>query len=189
MLNYNVSEHLKKDRLFIDFVKCFERNGKLKTLKKGETLLNEGGECSDLFFIKKGIFKSFKMVDDKEIVIGFTFSGNFDCSPASLFGINKNSYTIEAIVDSEIVKIDLDKFRLAFKNNEVFVGIINVLLIEYIKTMEIRLFDASSLTAEARYKKLLHSQPSQMKDIPLTLIASFLGITNERLSRIRKKMF
>lgn len=188
MLIYKINEYLKEDKLFIDFLNCFEKNGKVVKLKKGEILINADIKSYNLYYIKRGIFKSFKWVDDRETVIGFTFNGNFDCSPTSLFGNNKNTYTIEAIIDSEILKIDLEEFRLAFKNNENFYKIINLLLIEYIKTMEIRLFETLSLTAEERYKKLLYNYPTQIQEIPLSLIASFLGITKERLSRIRKKI-
>jgi CRP/FNR family transcriptional regulator, anaerobic regulatory protein len=188
MLNYKLSDSLNTDKRLRDIINCFEKNGQPVQYKKGKVLTNESKKSNELYFVKKGILKSFKWVNDRECVIGFTFSGNFDCNPIALFGNSKNSYTIQAVIDSEIIKFNLEEFMKIYKNNELFYEIANLLLIEYIKTMEIRFFESVSLTAEERYKKLLREHPLQLQEIPLSLIASFLGITNERLSRIRRNI-
>ncbi|MNT86759.1 hypothetical protein D3C72_2270840 [compost metagenome] len=58
----------------------------------------------------------------------------------------------------------------------------------YISILENRVIEVISLTAEQRYKQLLQQQSSVIENIPLSQIASFLGITQERLSRIRQKL-
>lgn len=177
----------KSDKQLSDFISFVKTNGKSVLYKRGDILIRESESSNLFFYIKSGVLKSYRWVHDREYILGFTFTGDLDCNPGALLGKSKSSYSIAAVTDCEIIKFNMIDFKGQYKSSEPLENMVNRILLEYIKTLEYRMFDAISLTAEERYKKLLNEQPVLFQQIPLTNIASFLGITKERLSRIRKK--
>lgn len=71
---------------------------------------------------------------------------------------------------------------------EDFLNIVSIVFARYSVFLETQLIESLSLTAVERYHKLLLQQPDKIQYLPLALIASYLGISVERLSRIRQKM-
>ena len=167
------------------FLSVIERIGEPKIIKKGETLVREGTRPSFFFYIKSGAFKTSIVKKDKSYILGFTLNGDIDCCPSSLLKNIQNNFSIEAIVDSDVLICDFKDFK-NICTPEKYNSITNNIMTNYIRILENRVIEAISLTAEERYNYLLESHPSIIKRIPLKLIASYLGITNERLSRIRR---
>ncbi|WP_026762928.1 Crp/Fnr family transcriptional regulator [Sediminibacterium salmoneum] len=179
-LYVNISE--KQSAYFLSVI---ERIGKPRIVKKGEVLIREG-KCSTFFFyIKSGAFKTSIVRNDKSYILGFTLNGDIDCCPSSLLKNIKNNFSIEAISDSDVLICDFKDFK-NICSPEKFNSITNNIMANYIRILENRVIEAISLTAEDRYNYLLENNPLIIKSIPLSLIASYLGITKERLSRIRR---
>lgn len=158
-----------------------------KFFKKGKTIIRQGAFPSFFFYIVSGIFKTYFTINGRQYIIGFTFAGDIDCCPSSLLSDKPNNFSIEAITDSEVLICDLKDFRNACTEQE-YLMLINALLVKYLGVIESRMADSISLTAEQRYQQLLQLQPEEVKQIPLKSIAAYLGISLERLSRIRKKL-
>lgn len=178
----NSSNNLEKD--FFDVIK---KIGKPSLIKKGKTIIRYDSHASFFFYIVTGVFKTSFTVDSKEYVIGFTFKGDVDCCPTSLLSGKPNNFGIEAISDAEVLICDIKDFQKACNEQEYLI-FINSVLVNYLEIVENRMADSISLTAEERYRRLLQTQPEEVKQIPLKYIAAYLGITLERLSRIRKKI-
>jgi CRP/FNR family transcriptional regulator, anaerobic regulatory protein len=162
--------------------------GAQKTIPKGKQMVSEGEKSNFFFYIIEGGFKSYITKGDREYILGFSFADDVDACPYALFGGHANTYTLEAFMDSEIIKIrktDLDNFCRA---NEGFENFVQKSLIDYIGLVEVTLFDLISKTAEERYIDLRKNFQSQIEKISLSDIAKYLGVTQERLSRIRKKI-
>ena len=168
------------------FLSIIHTIGKEKSIKKGETIIRNGSHPSFFFYIVSGAFKTSIKENDKAYILGFTFEGDLDCCPASLLKGTVNNFAIEAVLDSKVLICKLTDFQKACSPKKYSV-ITNNILTNYISILENRVIEIISLTAEQRYKKLLQQQPTVIKNIPLFHIAAFLGITQERLSRIRKK--
>lgn len=168
------------------FFSIIQKIGKEKLIKKGETIIRYGSHPSFFFYIISGACKTSLKKDDKAYILGFTFEGDVDCCPASLLKGNANNFAIEAVLDSKILICELRDFQKTCTADK-YTSITHNIMANYISILENRVIEAISLTAEQRYQQLLLQQPSLIEKIPLVHIAAYLGITQERLSRIRKK--
>jgi CRP-like cAMP-binding protein len=161
--------------------------GKVKKFTKGDFIVLEGEQCDGLYFIQSGVFRTFREDSNSEYTTGFSFMGDFETSPFSLFYDTPCQESIQAITDAVALYISKkDALECAEKNPIVQRGYL-LLMAAYIEILETRLHQHRSLTAEDRYLLLREQQPVEINKIPLSYIASFLGISKERLSRIRKK--
>ena len=162
--------------------------GKPKSIPKRTYIVEENELCKKIFFVQSGVFRTFRVTDDVEYTTGFSFSGDFDTSPFSFFYQTKATETIEAITDAKIIQFERKDLFEASKNDSALQNGINLLLAGYVEILETRLHQLRCKTAEERYLQLIAAQPNDIKKIPLGYIASFLGISKERLSRIRKNL-
>ncbi len=162
--------------------------GKEKNISKGTFIVEQGEVCTKIFLIQDGVFRTYRETNEMEYTTGFSFKGDFDTSPFSFYYELPATETIEAITDASIVVFERQDFWEATKNDPTLQNGVYLMLAGYIETLENRLHQNRSMTAEERYLQLLEEQPEEIKKISLGFIASFLGITKERLSRIRKKM-
>ncbi len=160
---------------------------KSKTIKKKKDLLRNGDVCKELAFVVSGALRSYS-VDDKGIehVLQIALDNYWISDLQSFLTNNPSDLTIEAIEDAEVLLItsfDLDRIYLEVPLMERFFR--KLFENAYINTL-MRLNSSQSESADIRYKKLLSNHPNLLKRIPLIYIASYLGITPESLSRIRK---
>ncbi len=169
------------------FYTIIQKIGKEKRIKKGETIIRYNSYPSFFFYIKSGAFKTSLKKNDKAYTLGFTLEGDIDCCPTSLLKGIANNFSIEAIVDSEVLICELKDFQAA-SSAQKYSLITNNIMANYISILENRVIEVLSMTAEQRYRKLLQQQPTLLESIPLFHIAAYLGITQERLSRIRRKI-
>lgn len=178
----NITE--KQSKYFFSII---QKIGKEKSVKKGETIIRYGSHPSFFFYIVSGAFKTCIKQNDKAYILGFTFKGDVDCCPTSLLKGVANNFAIEAVTDSKILVCELKDFQQACSVKK-YTTITNNILANYVSILENRVIETMSLTAEQRYKKLLQRQQASFEKIPLAQVAAYLGITQERLSRIRKKL-
>lgn len=168
------------------FLSIIQKIGKEKAIKKGEILIKNGSHPSFFFYILNGVFKTYIEKNDKPYILGFTFDGDIDGCPRSLLKGIANNFHIEAVVDSIVLICEFKDFQKAC-SPEKYTSITHNIITNYISLLETRTIEALAMNAEQRYEKLRLQNPNLIDKIPLTDIASFLGITTERLSRIRKK--
>ncbi|WP_224484899.1 Crp/Fnr family transcriptional regulator [Robertkochia aurantiaca] len=161
--------------------------GEAKTVPAGECIVTEGSVCSYLYYVKSGAFKAIRFPEDKEVILGFTFKGDLDTSPYAFLYGHPSRETIQAITDCEVIRISKRDFDAIAQKNPDFRSFMVYLLANYVETLVNRFVEFKAETAEFRYLQLLREQPQEAKSIPLQDLASYLGITKERLSRIRKK--
>lgn len=172
-----------------------EQENKFKALlsvqyvKQGEHFVRAGRVSRTIGFVKKGLFRYFYTTEDG---VEFT-KGLFDVNSvlSAYDAILENSpahYTIEALEDSIIETVDYDKFHQLFSEapcwNEFLVTLLQKgYLAKVRREREFLLMDA-----EQRYHSFLERYPGLEKRIKQHVIASYIGITPESLSRIRKKI-
>jgi CRP-like cAMP-binding protein len=163
---------------------------KSKTIKKKKDLLRNGDVCKELEFVVSGALRCYS-VDEKGIehVLQIALENYWISDLQSFLTNNPSDLTIEAIEDTEVLLIssfDLDRIYLEVPLMERFFR--KLFENAYINTL-MRLNSSQSESADIRYKKLLSNHPNLLKRIPLLYIASYLGITPESLSRIRKNAY
>ena len=169
------------------FYSIINKIGKKKKLSKGRSIIKIGSPSTFFFFIERGVCQTSALVNEKKYSLGFSFAGDVDCCPISLLQGKPNNFLIESVTDVEILICSLHDFKKSISEVEYY-KIISQVLTYYLSVIEKRLIESISLTAEKRYLNLLQLQPDKVKQIPLASIASYLGISQERLSRIRKKI-
>lgn len=182
LLYGNITE--KQSKYFFSII-C--KIGKERLVEKGETIIRYGSHPSFFFYIVSGAFKTSIKSNDKAYILGFTFEGDVDCCPTSLLKGLSNNFAIEAVTDSKILVCELTDFQKACSARK-YTSITSNILANYVSILENRVIETISLTAEQRYRNLLQKPHASIDKIPLSQIAAYLGVTQERLSRIRKKI-
>jgi CRP-like cAMP-binding protein len=162
---------------------CFEQ----VELHKNDLLLSEGQQCRHLYFLEKGALRGFYNADGKEITHWFGFENDFVTSFHSFITREpavENIQLLENCTLWSISKETLTGLLNQFHEIERLVRIINE---KYYIRLEERFVNAQFKTAAERYENLLTESPHILERVPLGYIASYLGISQETLSRIRSK--
>lgn len=159
-----------------------------KKVRKNQYLLEECEVSDFVGFVIKGSFRLFRIGDDKEEYIMRFAVENWWISDYTSFmsGLPSKCY-IEALEDSEVLRFSKEKWNELLAASPNFKHIIETLTAKNFEAHQNRIFSNISDPAELRYEKFVHSYPDLYNRIPLYMIASFLGLTRETLSRVRKQ--
>ena len=160
-----------------------------KTIRKHQFLLNEGDICKNFCFVNSGCLREYT-IDKKGIehIIQFAIADWWISDLNSFLSGLPATYNIDALQDSEVLlleKSSRDELLDACPKMERFFRLL--LEANYIATRQ-RVADSLSETAEGRYLKFVKTYPKLFEQIPQSQIASYLGITPQSLSRIRKEL-
>ncbi len=159
---------------------------KEEKVAKKEFILKEGEVCKNIYFIESGYFKSFHLRDGKEIVQWFMKTNDVIISVNSFYNQVLSYEFIQATEDSIVHFISYENLEYLYKNFMELNFIGRHLTQHYYALSEQRLFSMRKQKAEDRYLFLLNTHPEIIQNASRTDIASYLGISLETLSRIRK---
>lgn len=160
-----------------------------KRLKKKRVLIGEGEICKYTVFVEKGLLRSYK-ADDKgnEHILQFALEGWWMGDLYSFLTNETSLYNIEALEDSELLLITKPSWDLLLERVPAFERYFRVLIQNNLINTQRRLMGSFTETAEEKYKKLLREFPDILQRVPQHMIASYLGITRETLSRTRSQI-
>ena len=178
-----------KDRLKgIDITPMVNAFSASRILKKGEYLVRPGGYSSFLAFINYGAFRVY-FINDKGIEIStwFSFENMFVTDLLSYYKGSPAIYYVEAIEESEIFIIQKTMLEKLFLTHPEFREFGRRFAENGMVLLMERMVSLQTKTAEERYLELL-AQPQFLNKIPLKYLATYLGITDTSLSRLRKKI-
>jgi len=164
------------------------KHGTYMKIKKGEQFSLQGKVNHRGAYIEEGLFR-YTHVDEKGNihVVGYTFSGEFTGSLCTLINTDKPSLvTIEAVCDSKIYLIHYSEIKKMFATNVEAMQVRCALIEQSYLLMYNRLLDLYCKTTEELYLELLDRCPNIQTYITLKEIASFLQVTPETISRIRR---
>ncbi|MFZ4928382.1 Crp/Fnr family transcriptional regulator [Chryseobacterium sp. Mn2064] len=161
----------------------------LKKLKKKQYLLQEGDVCKCLSFVSKGLLKSY-FPDEKgnEHINMFAFEGWWISDFNSFIHQEKAVLTIDAIEETEVLMITLEEYNQMLLEIPVMDRYFRILYQNSLVTKDYRLIVSNGYTAEEKYLQLAQRNHEMIKRVPHNLIASYLGLAPETISRIRKKI-
>lgn len=158
-----------------------------KNISKGTFILREGEICQHAFFVEKGLLRVYTIDENgKEHIIQFSPENWFFSDRSSLYFNEPSMYFVEAIEDSLVVFLPKNFFE--FNTPDVLARFNDRLLNNHIRHMQKRITMLLGASAEQRYLDFVHMYPDLMLRVPQWMIASYLGITPEGLSRVRKAL-
>ena len=156
-------------------------------LKKGDFFIKENRVSKEVAFVVSGLFRSFYYSSsEEEVTYCFTFSNSFVSAYSSFLSQTKTIENIQALTDIELLTISREDILILEKSSTNWLKFFKLITEqEYIK-MEKRVLLLQKESAEKKYTDLLINHPEYLQSIPLNFLASYLGITQRHLSRIRK---
>ena len=164
---------------------------KCKSLKagKGNFLLRQGEVCRQSFYVENGLLRYYSIDDKgKEHILQFAPETWFVTDRESAYFHQPSNYFIQALEDSRVILLDENFITELAQKNKSFLEFNNRLLHNHIRHLQKRINQLLSATAEERYLDFIKIYPDLLLRVPQSMVASYLGITPESLSRVRKDL-
>jgi len=160
-----------------------------RKIKRKQMILQEGFVCKHYSFVVQGCFRMYG-VDDKgyEHNIQFAAEGDWIADIGSFHAQKPSQLFIEALEPSEIIQIEQQDLYFLYINIPKLDRIFKVIIENKFVELQNRVLQTFSSTAEQRYLSFLEQYPHLTNRLPNTQIASYLGITPEFLSKVRKDL-
>ena len=160
-----------------------------KKYRKRQYLLNAGDKCLYLTFVEKGLLRSFS-VDEKghEHVMQFALEGWWISDAASFLCTDDAIYNIEAIEDCEVLLLSKEAMDEMIERIPKMERYFRLLMQNNMIALQRRIRVVQTSSAEEIYLKLMEVNPELLNRAPQQYIASYMGITPETLSRVRKQV-
>ncbi|OIQ22322.1 Crp/Fnr family transcriptional regulator [Lacinutrix sp. MedPE-SW] len=187
----NIREYIEKTVAISDEDwQLFSSKLKNRVFKKKSTILDVGETENYISFIESGIARFLipKEDKDKDITFGFCFKNEFVSAYDSFLTQKPSLYKLQALSDISMWSISYNDLQEVYEKS--FAGnVIGRLSSERLFLIKSKR-EQSLLnhTAEERYLKLFTERPNLIKEIPLKYVASYIGVTAQALSRIRKRI-
>ena len=180
-------KYLQQYNLFTDSeISEFISLATISTIKKGDFFIKQDEICTTLSFVNFGIFRSFYYSNnDEEITYCFTFPNTLLVAYSSFITQNKSEENLQALTDSEIISISKKELENLAESNNKWLNFLKIIAEKEYVELEKWIFNHQKSNAQKRYVDLIHNHPQFVQQIPLQYIASYLGITQRHLSRIR----
>jgi CRP-like cAMP-binding protein len=174
-------------RLPADAMELFMSIVERKECLKKQLLQEAGCHANHVYFIEKGIARTFYYRDGKDITYWIAAENEFAGAMASFFNRTISNKNVELLEDSIVWEFSHAKLESLYSESKEIERMGRLFAQYGIGLVEQRFDDLLFLTARERYDILLQKHPGILQRVSLGIIASYLGITRETLSRIRSK--
>lgn len=160
----------------------------LKSFSKNELITHQGEVENYTYFIVRGIVRLFIAGNEKDITLDIHFENDFANGYTSFLTRKPSHFNVQALTEVEAIAMSYDSLE-DFYNHIPTANFISRKMAEYTFVRKaIREVDFLTKSPTERYGNLIQNRPHIIKYIPLNFIASYLGITPQALSRIRKRI-
>lgn len=174
-------------RLSDETWQSFEQLLVVKEFKKGETISEEGKTNSIVSFIEKGAVIVYNHIDGKKRVYNFFFEHEYTGDYESFLTQKPAQYGLEAIEDTLIFNLHYNGLQKMYADHPGFERVGRLVAEAQFLRLVQRNSSLLSVKPEERYLQLINEKPQVLQRVPQYYIASYLGITPEALSRIRRR--
>jgi CRP-like cAMP-binding protein len=160
-----------------------------KKLRKRQYLLQDGDICKYTAFVEKGMLRTFT-IDEKgnQPILQFSMEGWWVADLYSFLTNEPSLYNIDALEDCELLLITKPSWDLLLEKVPAFERFFRILIQNSLIATQRRLMGSMSESAEEKYTNLINNFPGCIERVPQHMIASYLGITRETLSRVRSQL-
>ena len=159
---------------------------KEKLVSKGDVLIGQGQAVKNTYFVKEGCIRSYCIdKNGKEHTLQFAIKNWWISDFIAIYTNELSTLTIECITDSNIIEFNAEKLNGIYSIFPEFEAFQRKNLERHVVSLHKRILNQLQLTAAERYELFLHQYPDIEQYTPNYHIASYLGITQQSLSRIR----
>lgn len=181
----NIKKHIVLDDFDKEYLKSIFS---LEVIPRKELLLQQGEFCRKLFFMEAGSLRAFNLTEDgKEATIMFAIEDWWITDMHGFINQEPALLSLEALENSTILSLNFDAFEELLKRIPKFERFFRILFQNAYVREQLRVLDSISLSTEERYKKFKTKYPQIVEKVTQKQIASYLGVTPEFLSAIKKK--
>lgn len=167
-----------------DMEQCF----RVKKVAKNSFLLEEGTICKEMNFLNRGLYRSYNLKDGKEITTNFFFEGSLIADYSS-FVTQKPSYEyFQAVEDCELISFTYNDMQHYYEKYPMMQKFGRLIAEKVITNIYQRQQDFLLFTPKERYLNLIQRRPKVVLNLAQIHVASYLGITPEYLSRLRREL-
>ncbi|GAA4344757.1 Crp/Fnr family transcriptional regulator [Flaviaesturariibacter amylovorans] len=159
-----------------------------QVLPKGTLLVSEGKTCRHLHFLQQGAVRGYYTLEGKEITHWFAFENDFVTSFHSFITQRPSVEYVQLLEASVLWTITRERLHELMDRFHELERTVRIAYGHYYIRLEERFVNAQFRTAAERYADLLHQAPHILERVPLGAIASYLGISQETLSRVRARL-
>lgn len=170
----------EQEDLVLNYFECAE-------IEKNHQLLREDQYATRLYFLESGIIRTFYYHNDKEITSWFYRENQYFTSWQSFINSEQSFEYIETLDKCTIYSITKEKYKKLLKSDPVFEKFGRILMEEQLAFIDYYFKGVLFMTAKEKYDLLLSYFPDITQKVNLGHVASFLGITQETLSRLRRR--
>ncbi len=158
-----------------------------REIARNEYLLKEGSVCNESHFIEEGIMRSYAYdIDGNDVTTAFYSKKSLISDLLSFFKRIPSKENIQAVTDCQTWYISYEDMQTSFHAYPEYREFGRLNIINHYGILKQRMLSMIQQTAEQRYIDLINLHPELLQNVPLKYIASYLGITDTSLSRIRK---
>lgn len=162
---------------------------KERTLAKNDFFVKENERCKEIAFIQSGIFRSYYTSNEgKDNTYCFRFPNDLMASYSSFISDKPSIENLQAISEATLLVIKKEKIQELASENPKWSEFLRIIAEQEYLELEKRFFQLQRDDAAQRYAFLIENHPDYIQKIPLQYLASYLGITQRHLSRIRKEI-
>lgn len=159
-----------------------------RKLKKNEVLFGIGEVCKDVGFITKGVMRYFFYRGDEEVTGQFFFENTFVTVYGSLITGQITDTAFQALEEVELLMITKEALYKLFDEHKSWERFGRLMAEHTVVVMQRVRADLTSATPKEKYLQLMKERPRVLERVPLHLIASYLDMTPEHLSRVRREI-
>ena len=160
---------------------------KLDKFEKKQTILEAGHLSDSVYFVIEGLVRIFYVKEEKEITNWFIKENMMFAATYSILTGNSNYSTYEALEETYVLKIKYDVLESFYTKYHTLEHLGRKIIEAYYGAFMKKTYDVLFLSAEERYQLFVKDHGDLLNRVPLRFVASFLGITQETLSRLRAK--
>lgn len=160
-----------------------------ESYSRGQIIIREGNMCPDVYIVTRGIVRLADMDGERERTFGFALPGTIVMSKHSFVMDLPSYYRVEACCDTDVLVVDRDDFwALLGRNHELALWMLKYAYAEFYY-QEYKNSTVHNGSAADRYRQMLLDRPEISEKVPQKMVASYLGVTPEYLSKLKRDYF
>ncbi|WP_345213919.1 Crp/Fnr family transcriptional regulator [Mucilaginibacter gynuensis] len=167
---------------------AFAQIAHVKALKKKDLLLEAGQTCNFIVFVNAGVLREYSYQNNKDTTVDFVADGQFTSDYQSFIMQTPSKQYLEALTDIEMLIFKKEDINTLYDKYKVWERFGRLIIEQIFCIAEAKRKKIISDSHEEQYRAFAAAYPQIVQQVPQYYIASYLGLTPEHLSRLRKKV-